>query len=916
MTAKQSTRARILVVEDDSELADLYAEWLTGSYAVETACDGAEALDRLDETVEVVLLDRMMPGFSGNEVLEAVRESEHDPQVVMVSAVTPDLDIVQMGFDAYIEKPVEATTLHETIDQMLTRAAYDDKLQELFSLIERQDTLEATKTPSKLEASEEYRSLIERLEAVQTDVESMLTDLPEKDFQVAVERLQRTAAERTSELRYESLTEDVLDSSREAMVVVDGNGSVVWANEATETLLGLDRSDIRGREYATVAAEQLDDIEPTVAAEQLDDIESGDESLASLIRTGVESHGGEIDTTVHVPGGEERTERWLEYWSAPVKTGLYAGGQIEHYHDITGRHRREQYLRTLHRATRDLIAAETTEAVVERAVTTAMTDLDFPYAALFTRDVGTGDLVPAASETTDPGTDPDLPTLSGGADPVWTVFADRTERLGAETYRERHETGGWLDDAFDDWTLCSLGQQGVFLVATTDGTALSATKRNLAQTWAANTRQALEQIARTRNLRERDRELERQNERLSRLNRINRLIRSVSPAVVGADTRAEIETEVCRHLLRIDPVTGAWVADVDLPTDGTVCRASAGSLDDYLSDVPGAMVETDETESVEATPAVPARRAYETQSSVSVVDLVAVESGVWWRDEGLRRGTNAIVAVPIVHESTRFGAIEVHIDRPGGMAKEEVEALTELGVTIGHAIGAIRQRDALLSGGATNLTFHVESDSTLSRFVTEVDVPLTVTDVSRQNDGTYAVFVTLDVSTESERDRIERQVKEKTGASVLRADATGVTCVLTLGAESPIQQMVRRGVALREVEIRPGSEHLAVTVQLSYDTEVREYAEAVTDALGGAKLVAKHRESVDWGSDSTVATAVDSRLTDRQRQALRMGFHAGYFDWPRTTDAETVAAEIGIAQSTFSQHLRTAERKLLEALFS
>jgi hypothetical protein len=39
------------------------------------------------------------------------------------------------------------------------------------------------------------------------------------------------------------------------------------------------------------------------------------------------------------------------------------------------------------------------------------------------------------------------------------------------------------------------------------------------------------------------------------------------------------------------------------------------------------------------------------------------------------------------------------------MAEEEVEALAELGVTIGHAIGAIRQRDALLSGGGIDLTF-------------------------------------------------------------------------------------------------------------------------------------------------------------------------------------------------------------------
>jgi predicted DNA binding protein len=237
-------------------------------------------------------------------------------------------------------------------------------------------------------------------------------------------------------------------------------------------------------------------------------------------------------------------------------------------------------------------------------------------------------------------------------------------------------------------------------------------------------------------------------------------------------------------------------------------------------------------------------------------------------------------------------------------------------VTIGHAIGAIRQRDALLSGGGTYLTFHVDSDSSVSRLVTAVDAPLTVTDVSRRDDGTCAVFVAVEVGDGHDSDRVETRLENTPGVSVLRTDATGMTCVLTLGPESPTQQLVRRGAALQQVEIRPDSEHLAVTVQLPYETEVREYAAAVTDALEGVELVAKRHQSVDWQSDSAVETTVDDRLTDRQREAVRIAFHAGYFDWPRSADADTVAAEIGIAQSTFSQHLRTAERKLFSELFA
>ncbi len=905
MSAEQSVPG-VLVVEDDRSVATLYAEWLGETYDVQTAHDGSEALERLDETVDVVLLDRMMPGLTGSEVLESVRESGFDPRVVMVSAVTPDLDVVQMGFDAYLEKPIDADTLRETVDRMLTRAEYDEKLQRLFSLIERQDTLEAVKRAEVLEASEEYRSLTERVETAQRDVESLLTELPEEDFRVAVERLQRTAVERTGDRRYESLTEDVLDSSREATVVVDADGTVVWANAATERLLGLDPDEARGREYATVAEDNVQGIEVQGTG-------ADEGSLVSLIRAGLESHDRETDATVHVPEGDRRAERWLEYWSAPIETGLYAGGRIEHYHDVTGRHRREQYLRALHGATRELMTAESAEGVVERAARTATTALDLPYTAVFTREAGTGDLSPAARETTDPDVDPTLPTLSGGSDPVWTTFANRTERLEASDHRSTGAT--WLDDAFEDWVLCPLGRQGVLLVGTATG-PLSTTALDLAETWAANTRQALEQIARTRELRERDRELKRQNERLLGLDRINRLIRSIAPAVVNADTRSEIETQVVRRLLRIDIVTGAWIADVDLPTGETVCRASAGDLDRYLSEVPSASAGADRPPATETARAVPGRRAHETRSPVAVTDLLAVDRGVWWRDRGVDQGTNAIVAVALVHESTSFGALEVHLDRPEATSEEEVAALEELGLTIGHAIGALRRRDALLAGGATRLTFHVAPGTRLSAFSNAVDLPVVSVDLSRRDDSSWAMFVTLDLNNDQDPAALERRIESTTEASVLRADSTGVTCVLALDRESPVRRLIERGVALREIAFRPDSGGLSVTVQLSAEHDVREYVERVAGASADVELVAKYDRSADRETESTLAGAVNGRLTDRQRETLQMAYHAGYFDRPRGNDAVSVADELGIAQSTFSQHLRTAERKLLEELFA
>lgn len=54
-----------------------------------------------------------------------------------------------------------------------------------------------------------------------------------------------------------------------------------------------------------------------------------------------------------------------------------------------------------------------------------------------------------------------------------------------------------------------------------------------------------------------------------------------------------------------------------------------------------------------------------------------------------------------------------------------------------------------------------------------------------------------------------------------------------------------------------------------------------------------------------------SDLTERQRKVVQQALDSGYFDWPRETDSEELAAELDISRATFLEHLRKAEEKLL-----
>ena len=164
----------VLVVEDERDLADLYATWLRDEYRVRVAYGGREAIEKLDDAVDVALLDRRMPDLSGDETLAAIREEGIECRVAMVTAVEPDFDIVAMGFDDYVVKPVSREGLAETVESLLLRSTYDDGMQELFALASKKALLESEKDPATLESNREYQELSERVSELRADLDETL----------------------------------------------------------------------------------------------------------------------------------------------------------------------------------------------------------------------------------------------------------------------------------------------------------------------------------------------------------------------------------------------------------------------------------------------------------------------------------------------------------------------------------------------------------------------------------------------------------------------------------------------------------------------------------------------------------------------------------------------------------------------
>ena len=124
-----SDASRVLVVEDEAEIAAMIAYQLTRrGYRVETALTGTAALDLLDRSPpDLVVLDRMLPGVSGDAVLKSVRSNPatRGIPVLVLTAKREEEDRItglELGADDYLAKPFSPRELVLRVEAILRRA--------------------------------------------------------------------------------------------------------------------------------------------------------------------------------------------------------------------------------------------------------------------------------------------------------------------------------------------------------------------------------------------------------------------------------------------------------------------------------------------------------------------------------------------------------------------------------------------------------------------------------------------------------------------------------------------------------------------------------------------------------------------------------------------------------------------------
>jgi response regulator RpfG family c-di-GMP phosphodiesterase len=173
----QDDETTVLAVDDDPDIVGLYEDYLGDDYRVVTATSGRSAIEQLTPEVDIVLLDRRMPETSGEHVLAAIEAREINPRVALVTAATPDVDIVDMRIDEYLIKPVKRTEIRETVERLRLIDEFTQRRQRLDALQVKRNVLAVEKSEAELAESEAYQRMKAEIDRLEQDVAELTESL-------------------------------------------------------------------------------------------------------------------------------------------------------------------------------------------------------------------------------------------------------------------------------------------------------------------------------------------------------------------------------------------------------------------------------------------------------------------------------------------------------------------------------------------------------------------------------------------------------------------------------------------------------------------------------------------------------------------------------------------------------------------
>lgn len=399
---------------------------------------------------------------------------------------------------------------------------------------------------------------------------------------------------------------------------------------------------------------------------------------------------------------------------------------------------------------------------------------------------------------------------------------------------------------------------------------------------------------------ERERTLRQQRDELETLNRITDLVLAITQELVESSDQDRIERTVCAALTESEVYESAWI--VGRQGGGPLSVRTAGADSPIETGAP--IAPSHDLHSVIATAFDSGMLQVETARTGAVFDVVDTDTDP--RD---------FAAIPLSYRETVFGVLVVETGREYAFSEREVSGLRTLGKTVGFATDAITDKKLLFADTVVELTFDVtETALPFVELTAELDACLrlegVVAGTKRETLDTYIQVETAELDTFLDQLRAEPGIE---AVSSITTDSEPYRVKVSFGEDSMLHRFYERESRLHDIDLDGGSG--TYTLEVPRNADIETTVGLVQEIDTNADFVAKTEQERQAAIGADTGVSVRDILTDRQFEVLKSAYFAGYFEWPRSSTIEDIAADLDLAGSTVNHHLRHAQLKLVEVLF-
>ena len=376
------------------------------------------------------------------------------------------------------------------------------------------------------------------------------------------------------------------------------------------------------------------------------------------------------------------------------------------------------------------------------------------------------------------------------------------------------------------------------------------------------------------------------------LERLDGVVAEVTSGVAEARSRSVLERRVVEGLAKT--YAGAWIGTYQ-PAEETVVR---GATSGWTGD--------DET-AAEGSVAVDEAH---TDPVGTAVTRAVTDRRVWIRTcPDPTTPSTAVAAVPFHYGDAMYGVAVVFAENSGEFDDHERAVLRSLGRTVATGINTLESQRTLRSEDTIELQFTVMRHPLVDLAAT-LDCRLAYRGNVADRDRPTSLFELSDATAEAVRAAADGTAV--TVHAVLFEGETGCLVELSVVDDSLRGLLADHGAELRDVHVDGGVARF--TVEVARESLARSLADAVMERYESGDLASyRHAERREETRQEFVARLRDE-LTDRQYAALMRAYTGGFFEWPHEATGDDLAEAMGVCRSTFHEHLRAAQRKLIGAV--